>query len=135
MRFFFDRNMSPLLARMVDILDRDHTALSYYDDSRFTPTTSDVEWIKVIAADDPTWVVVSGDGRILRNKTELSALKEARLTFFCLSSQWMHMNIYKEQAWKFIRTWPDIVENAKGASPRIFEISGGAGLKVERKHI
>jgi hypothetical protein len=30
MRFFFDRNMSAMLARMVDILDREHTALSYY---------------------------------------------------------------------------------------------------------
>jgi len=67
MRFFFDRNMSPLLARMVDVLDREHTAL--------------------------------------------------------------------EQAWKFIKVWPDIVEHAKGAAPRIFEISGGAGLKIERKHI
>lgn len=87
MRFFFDRNMSPLLARMVDVLGRDHTALSYYNDDRFTPTTPDVEWIRVIAADDPSWVIVSGDGRILRNKTELSALREAKPTFFCLSNQ------------------------------------------------
>ena len=42
----------------------------------------------------------------------------------------MHMKIY-EQAWKFIKVWPDILENAKGATPRIYEISGGAGLKVE----
>ncbi|WP_406698853.1 hypothetical protein V5E97_08205 [Singulisphaera sp. Ch08] len=135
MRFFFDRNMSALLARMVDVFDRQHSVLSYYDDGRFTPTTPDVEWIKVLAADDPTWVVVSGDGRILKNKTELSALKEAKLTFFCLSNQWMHMNFQKEQAWKFIKVWPDVVENAKGTTPRIYEISGGAGLKIERKHI
>ena len=43
----------------------------------------------------------------------------------------MHMKLY-EQAWKFIKIWPDIVENAKGTTPRIFEVSGGAGLKVER---
>jgi PIN like domain len=135
MKFFFDRNISPLLARMVEILDRDHTVRAYDDDDRFTPMMPDVEWIKILAADDSSWVIVSGDGRILKNKTELSALKEAKLTFFCLSNQWMHMNIYKEQAWKFIKVWPDIVENAKGASQRIFEVSGGAGLKVERKHI
>lgn len=134
MRFFFDRNMSRMLARMVDILDRDHSAQSYFDDDRFTPTTPDVEWINVLAADDPPWIIVSGDGRILKNKTEMSALKEAELTFFCLSNQWMHMNVYKEQAWKFIKVWPHIVENAKGTSQRIFEISGGAGLKIERKH-
>jgi hypothetical protein len=131
MRFFFDRNMAPQLARMVNALEREHTAQSHYDDDRFTDTTSDVEWIKVLADDDPPWVIISGDGRILKNKAELSALKEAGLTFFCLSRQWMHMKIY-EQAWKFIKAWPDILENAKGTTPRIYEISGGAGLKVER---
>jgi hypothetical protein len=30
MRFFFDRNMPPQLARMVDVLEREHTARSYY---------------------------------------------------------------------------------------------------------
>src|SRR5271165_3702871 len=134
MRFFFDRNMPPQLARMVDVLEREHTARSYYDDDRFGDATPDVKWIKVLAADDPPWIIVSGDGRILKNKTELSALKEAKLTFFCLSRQWMNMNIY-EQAWKFIKVWPEIVENAKGSTPRIYEISGGAELKVERVSI
>jgi PIN like domain len=131
MRFFFDRNMPPQLARMVNAFEREHRAQSYYDDDRFGDRTPDVEWIKVLAVDDPPWIIISGDGRILRNKTELSALREARLTFFCLSRTWMHMKIH-EQAWKFIKVWPEIVENAKGTTPRIFEISGGAGLKVER---
>ena len=132
MRFFFDRNMPPQLARMmVDALKREHTARSYYDDDRFSETTPDVEWITVLAADDPPWIILSGDGRILKNKTEKSALKEANLTFFCLSRQWMHMKIY-EHAWKFIKVWPENVENAKGTTPRIYEISGGAGLKIER---
>ena len=66
MKFFFDRNMPPQLAHMVDVLEREHTALSYYDDDRFTDTTSDVEWIKRLASDDPPWIVVSGDGRSSR---------------------------------------------------------------------
>ncbi len=131
MRFFFDRNMSPHLARMVDALEREHSARSYYDDDRFTDTTPDVEWIRVLAADDPPWIIISGDGRILKNRAELAALKEAGLTFFCLSRTWLHMSLH-EQAWKFIKAWPEVVENAQGTSPRIFEISGGAGLKVER---
>ena len=61
-RFFFDRNIPPQLARMVDVLEREHTARSYYDDGRFTDTTSDVEWIKVLAADDPPWIIITGDG-------------------------------------------------------------------------
>jgi hypothetical protein len=134
MRFFFDRNMPPQLARMVDALEREHTARFHDDDPRFTPTTTDIEWIRALGSDDPPWVIISGDGMILKNKAELAALKEAKLTFFCLSKQWRHMKIY-EQAWKFIKVWPDIVENAKGSTPRIFEVSGGAGLKVERRDV
>ena len=132
MRFFFDRNMAPQLARMVDVLEREHIARSYYDDDRFQETDSRCG---VDSAHSPPMtrpgLSSAATGDILRNKTELSALKEARLTFFCLSRTWMHMSLY-EQAWKFIKTWPQIVENAKGTTPRIYEISGGAGLKVER---
>lgn len=46
----------------------------------------------------------------------------------------MHMNTYKEQAWKFVEVWPQVVELAKGTTPHIYEISGGAGLKIERRH-
>jgi hypothetical protein len=125
MRFFFDRNMSPRLARMVDALETHHIVRSHDDDDRFDSSTPDVEWIKALAGDDPPWVVVSGDGRILKNKAELSALKEANLTFFCLSKQWMHMKIY-EQAWKLIKVWPDIVEAAKGTQRRAFMKSQAA---------
>jgi hypothetical protein len=131
MRFFFDRNMSPRIARMVDAFEREHTARAHDDDPRFTSTIPDVEWIQTLGADDPPWIVISGDGRILRNKVELRALKEARLTFFCMTKQWMHMGIY-EYAWKFLRVWPEIVENAKGTAPRIFEVAGGKALKVDQ---
>jgi len=43
----------------------------------------------------------------------------------------MHMRIY-EYAWKFMKVWPEIVENAGGSNPRIFEVSGGKALKVDR---
>lgn len=112
MRFFVDRNMPPELARIVDALEREHNARSYYDDDRFGNTTADVEWITVLAADGPPWIILSGDGRILKNKTDLSALKEAKLTFLCPSRQWMHMELY-EQAWKFIKVRPQVVENGK----------------------
>jgi PIN like domain len=73
MRFFFDRNMPPRLARMVDVLELEHTVRSYYDDDRFGETTTDVEWIRVLSTDESTWAVVSGDRRILKNKSELAA--------------------------------------------------------------
>lgn len=134
MRFFFDRNMSLRIARMVGAFEREHTAQAHDDDPRFANTTPDIEWIQALGADDPTWIVISGDGRILKNKAELQALKEARLTFVCMTKQSMHIRIY-EYAWKFMKVWPEIVENAGGTDPRIFEVAGGKALKVDRMRV
>ena len=60
-----------------------------------SPTTTDVEWITTLASDIPPWIVLSGDGRILRNKVEVKALSEARLTFFCMSKVWSHMDLHE----------------------------------------
>jgi hypothetical protein len=91
MRFFFDRNMSPFLARAIAALDREH-----------------------------------------RNKAERAALREAKLTFFCLSKVWTHMQIW-EYPWRFIKIWPDIIETASRTSsrPQVFEVSGGKSNKIE----
>lgn len=37
-----------------------------------------------------------------------------------------------EYAWKFIKVWPEIVKAAEASVtvPKIFEVSGGQGLKV-----
>jgi hypothetical protein len=134
MRFFFDRCMSPRLAKMVNAYEIDHTAQHHNFDSRFHEMTTDVEWLTAIGADEPPWVILSGDGRILKNRAERQVLREVNLTFFCMSRQWMHMRI-EEIAWKFIKVWPDIVRTAKVSvtTPKIFEISGGHGLKIEEK--
>jgi len=123
--------MSVYLARMIDAFERDHTIRHHDEDPRFTPTTADTEWISIFGGDDPPWIIISGDGRILRNKSELAALREAKLTFFCMSKQWMHMSKH-EYAWKLLRVWPEIVENARLAtSPMLFEVSGGKSTKVD----
>lgn len=116
---------------MVDVYEVDHTARHHDRDDRFNETTTDKEWLSALAADDPPWVVISGDGRILKNRVERQALREANLTFFCMSRQWGRMRI-AEYAWKFIKVWPDIVNNARGSigTPKIFEVSGGRGLKI-----
>ena len=82
MKFFFDRNMSVYLARMISALERDHTIEHHDEDPRFETTTPDTEWISVLGKDRPAWVVISGDGRVLRNKAEFSAdsFREAKLT-------------------------------------------------------
>ena len=116
---------------MIDEFEEDHTVRHHDTDTRFNPKTPDIEWMTTLAKDKSGWIVVSGDGRILRHKVERQALREAGLTFFCMGTPWTHMPIH-EYAWKFVRVWPEIVRNA-GESidhARIFEVSGGQGLKV-----
>jgi hypothetical protein len=124
MRFFFDRCMSFRLARMVDAFEASHTARAHDDDSRFNAQSPDTEWMATLAADDPPWVVISSDNRILRSKAERQALREANLTFFCMGRPWQRMKIH-EYAWKFIRVWPEIVRHAVESvgSPAIFEVT------------
>ncbi len=131
MRFFFDRCMSWRLARMVDVYDDAHSALALDHDDRFSEKTPDTEWLAALAADDPPWVVISGESRILRNKAERQVLRQANLTFFCMGKQWGKMK-FQEYAWKFIRVWPEIVRQAvaSSGSPTIFEVSGGHGTTV-----
>lgn len=131
MNFFFDRCMPSRLARMVAIFDPAHTIRHHDDDPRFTSTTTDVEWLQALAQDPEPWIVISGDGRILKNRVERRVLQQTGLSFFCLSKQWMHMNLAREFAWKFIKVWPDIVANADITRQRFFEVLGGASLKVE----
>jgi hypothetical protein len=116
---------------MVDAYEAEHTAVAHDRDGRFHERTPDTEWLSVLAADDPPWIVLSGDGRILTRKAERQVLREANLTFFCMSRQWAKMKI-PEYAWKFIKVWPDIVSAAKASVtvPKIFEVSGGHGLKI-----
>ena len=115
---------------MIGIYERDSTVVHHDDDGRFSPTTTDLE-LMALAADEPSWIALSGDGRILKNKVELAALNEARLTFFCMSKAWSHMDLH-EYTWKFVKIWPSIVElRAKSRARRVFEGRGkGRSCKI-----
>lgn len=84
----------------------------------------------VLGEDDEPWVLVSGDGRILRNKAERSVLQSTGLPFFCLAPGWLKMKL-PEYAWKFVKVWPSIVEHAQHHRGRIFVVNAGHSSKVE----
>jgi hypothetical protein len=129
MRFFFDRCMPIRIARMVNAYESDHTVRHHDEDSRFSPTTTDEEWITTLGADDPPWVALSGDGRILTNKVMRVRLQNTGIRFFYMASPWMKMRLH-EYAWKFIRIWPEIVDAALHSRAQLFEVAGGRALKV-----
>lgn len=129
MNFFFDRCMPIRVARMVDAYESVHTVRHHDEDARFCPTTPDEEWITTLAKDDPPWVALSGDGRILTNKVMRVRLQQVGLRFFYMASPWMSMRIH-EYAWKFMRIWPQIVDTAIHGRGQLFEVAGGRALKV-----
>ena len=99
------------------------------EDSRFHKESPDEEWITALGKDDPPWIALSGDGRILSNKVMRVRLQQAGLRFFYMSPPWMHMKIH-DYAWKFMRIWPQIVETAAHGRGQLFEVAGGKALKV-----
>jgi hypothetical protein len=133
MNFFFDRCMSCRLARAIQALEEHHTSRAHDDDERFNEHTPDTEWLESLGRDGLDWIVLSADARILRNKVERQALREANLTFFCMGHSWSGMNL-DDYAWKFMKVWPKIKECASGCrAPTIFEVSGGSGLRINRR--
>ncbi len=131
MRFFFDRCVPIPIARMVRAIEEGQHEIRHHDeDERFGPKTTDTEWMTALATDTaPLWIVISGDGRILRNKAERKVLEEVGLTFFCLDKPWPNTELY-EYAWKFMKVWPKILAHAKKGEGIIFRISAGSALNV-----
>ncbi len=91
-----------------------------------------MEWITVLAADHPAWVVVSMDAQILKKPHERKALDESGLKFFLLGTGWMRVPMH-EKAWKLLKVWPAILEEAQTSRLRIFEVMCGSALKVEAR--
>lgn len=134
MRIFFDRCAPLRLAKMVRILEGDIIVLVHHDeDPRFHQSTKDVEWLQALAGDgDPLWVVISGDGRILKNPAERQVLNEVGLPFICLDENWLSMAIH-EYAWKFLEAWPGILDIAGRAKKgSVSRQRSGSSLKLEK---
>jgi hypothetical protein len=135
MRIFFDRSAPIGLARMVRGVEGDSLLIVHHDeDGRFHPKTEDTEWLRALGGDGaPLWIVISGDGRILKNRAEKQVLDEVALPFICLDGGWPRKAIY-EYAWRFMKAWPSILAEAKAATRgRIYRVHSGASLKVERQ--
>lgn len=49
MRFFFDNNLSPLLAEALDLLDEDHQVVPLR--KKFHPSTRDIDWLTALGAE------------------------------------------------------------------------------------
>lgn len=129
MTFFTDECFIYKANALLEAFDRTHEIRALVD--HFPRSTPDVDWIAAVSKWETKPVVVSGDGRILRNKVERAVLKEAQLTWFCLASGWTNLD-WSTYAWKLIKVWPAVVGNAhRVLRPTVFEISPQT-LKITR---
>lgn len=128
--FLFDRCFPRPIARMIGQYEGSQVVVRFQDDDgRFQTNTPDVDIIRTLAADDIyRWVLVSADTRITRRPAEHAVLVGAGIKFFYCGKAWFRMSTH-EQAWKFLREWPKIVEAAENHKGKVFEIEG-ANLKV-----
>ncbi|HET7626705.1 MAG TPA: hypothetical protein VFM25_15730 [Verrucomicrobiae bacterium] len=121
MRFFFDNNLAPKLAKSLNVLvEPDHQVVHLKD--RFAANTPDQTWMLALA-DEPDWVIVSGDVRISKNPHEIKAWETAGHTTFFLKAGWTNISFW-DQAHKFVKCFPEIIETAKRVkSGSIFSVS------------
>lgn len=118
MRFFFDNNLAPKLAKSLHVLvEPEHQVVHLKD--RFAANTPDETWIAALGK-EKGWVIISGDLRIRNSPHEVRAWKAAGHTVFFLKAGWIALPFWV-QAWKFVKCFPEIMvvadKAATGDSP------------------
>lgn len=112
MKFFFDNNLSPDLARglarlrgpygeeIVHLRDR-------YDDG----STADTTWLADLT-EEGGWIVISAD-RFKKNSAERQAIGNPGITVFMFTSSFSKQNRWNKTL-LIINRWNEIVEESKG---------------------
>lgn len=117
MRFFFDNNLPPKLAKSLHVLvEPDHQVVHLKD--RFAANTTDETWM-VALAKEQGWIIVSGNLQIRKNPHEVHAWRAAGHTTFFLKAGWINLPFWI-QAWKFVKCFPEIIVAADHAKKGSF---------------
>jgi hypothetical protein len=108
-----DENLPPALARSLHALFAGKHEVTAIRD-RFGPGVKDIEWITKLSAEG-RWIVISGDRRITRNKTEYAAFRSSNLVGFFLSKGLYKAPLVKQMErilalWQTIETQSTIVQ-------------------------
>ena len=112
MKFLFDNNLPPSLARGVAELskvDPDITEVVALRD-KFPANTPDEVWMGQLHAEGG-WIVISSD-QFKKSKAERELLRQRGLTVFVLDPQWAD-HLYWDKAARLVLWWPKLVSVAK----------------------
>ena len=112
MKFIFDENFAPNLARALNILDDEHEISSVL--IKFGKELADTDWIPRLAQESENWVILTMGKRISRHRQITEVWRQAGLTTFFFVGAWAHARSW-ERIVKTIGLWKDIVEKARTA--------------------
>jgi hypothetical protein len=112
LKFFLDNNLAAKIAKGLNgFVAPDHQVVHLKDE--FAANTEDSVWMTQLARQED-WVIITADLRIGRNPHEIEAWKQAGHTVFFLKPGWLRMRFW-DQARKFVKCFPEIIEAAKRA--------------------
>lgn len=121
MKFLFDNNLPPSLARGVAALSEIEADISEVVALRtkFSANTPDEVWLTQLHYEGG-WIVVSGD-QFRKSLAERELLRQHGLTVFVLDRQWSD-HVYWDKAARLILWWPKIVNVARLTSKTAMRI-------------
>jgi PIN like domain len=126
-----DNNLSPLLAKAIDILvaPDGHRVVALRES--FPANTKDAEWIEALGREGG-WTVLSGDIRITRRPAERLAWHRSRLKGFFLAPGWSKMTNIEKTA-KLLLWWPKLVAQELLVGPgAVFQVPVNPGSRLSQ---
>ena len=123
MKVIVDENLSPAIASALQAILKDQHEVTDIR-SRFGPKVTDVTWIDALNQEG-RWVVISGDRRITRNKSEYLAFRNSKLIGFFLSP-----GLYKARSIKQLERILALWENIEKVCSTV---EGGAMFELPVK--
>jgi predicted nuclease of predicted toxin-antitoxin system len=129
LKFFFDNNLSPRIARAINIVVEPlgHEVLALRD--KFEVDASDEHWINALSQEGK-WNVLTSDWDIARAKAIKTIFRQSKLIGFVLRPAWQDCEPL-EQTWRLLKRWPEIVKQCeRAASGSTYEL-GIKGGKIQ----
>ena len=119
MKVLIDENLAPALARSLAGLFGQHDIVALRD--RYPARTTDLEWIEDLTREGG-WIVISGDRRIRKNKTEYAAFRGSGLVGFFLAKTVFEKST-RQKLIRILQIWPEIEDQVRLVRPgAMFEI-------------
>ena len=113
MKFFFDNNLAAKIAKGLNgFVSPEHQVVHLKE--QFAANTDDAVWMAQLTQQED-WVIITADIRIGKNPHEIEAWKAAGHTIFFLKPGWLKMKFW-DQAQKFVKCFPEIIEKAERAA-------------------